>query len=45
MPGSPSVFWLTYSEEPAPLADAALGQGEDAKELAACEEPEVLPHI
>src|SRR5204863_6403102 len=33
------------SEQPAPLADATLGQGEHAEDLAAGEDPEVLPDV
>ncbi len=33
------------AEQPAPLADAAFCEGKHAQELAAGEEPEVLPHV
>ncbi len=42
---SPHVSPRHGPEQPAPLADASFGQREHSEDLAAGEEPEVLPHV
>src|SRR5450631_641965 len=44
-PAGPDVSAERGSEQPAPLTDAALRQGEHSEQLSAGEEPEVLPYI